>query len=195
LIVANDILQACKNNDSKAQYALYRLCHAPLLRVGLRYSGGDRQAALANVNAAFLNILQNLDNYKPHIPFEAWIRRIMINVVIDEFRKEKKHQNHLEVEEVAESLENEATTNESQAELNLSAEDIQRLIGLLPELTAKIFNLFAFDDFTHREIAEKLGISESASKWHLVKARNLLKKHLPSYIDNSQIQFQNEKFG
>lgn len=191
MTIPNDILQACKQNDTKAQYALYRLCHAPLMRVGLRYSGGDRQAALANVNAAFLNILQNLESYKPHIPFEAWIRRIMINVVIDEFRKEKKHQNHLDIEEL---IDNEYDTDNNEAEILLNAEDIQRLIGKLPPLTANIFNLFAFDDFTHREIAEKLNITESASKWHVVKARNILKKYLPSYIGNSFTQLQNEKF-
>lgn len=176
-----EILAACSQNDEKAQSALYRLCHGHLMRIGMRYAAGDRQAALANVNEAFLRILMNLHTYKTHVPFEAWIGRIMINVVIDAFRKQKSYQKYIENQDAEILVKYSDTTHDNEAEMNLNAADIQKLLGTLPELTAKIFNLFAFDDFTHREIAEQLGISESASKWHVVKARNILKNHLQSY--------------
>lgn len=170
------ILSDCLQNDTKAQSALYRLCHAHLMRIGLRYSAGDRQAALANVNMAFLKILQKLETYKSHIPFEAWIRRIMINVVIDDFRAQKNYQAHIQRQDMETISEQETYFEWNEAEIRLNAEDIQTLIGKLPPATAQIFNMFTFDDYTHREIAVELDITESASKWHVAKAKTILKK-------------------
>lgn len=170
------ILSDCLQNDTKAQSALYRLCHAHLMRIGLRYSGGDRQAALANVNMAFLKILQKLETYKSHVPFEAWIRRIMINVVIDDFRAQKTYQANIQRQDMETISESETFFEWNEAEIRLDAADIQALIGKLPPVTAQIFNMFTFDDYTHREIATELDMTESASKWHVAKAKTILKK-------------------
>ncbi len=148
------------------------------MRIGLRYSGGERQAALANVNMAFLKILQKLETYKSHIPFEAWIRRIMIHVVIDDFRAQKSYQANIQRQDMEVFSENENYFSENEAETRLDAADIQALIGKLPPATAQIFTLFTFDDYTHREIALQLEITESASKWHVAKAKTLLREYM-----------------
>ena len=82
------LLQACRKNDRKAQSQLYKSCFGLLMSVCIRYKN-DEAEARAVLNQGFLKILTNLDKYDSKIPFEAWIRRIMINTIIDEFRKIK----------------------------------------------------------------------------------------------------------
>ena len=75
----------------------------------------------------------------------------------------------------------------NEADQQLHAEDIRQLLKLLPEATAKVFNLFVFDEYTHKEIAELLGISEGTSKWHVSTARQILKKHLSNLLNRQKI--------
>jgi RNA polymerase sigma-70 factor (ECF subfamily) len=173
-------------NDRNAQSALYRVCYPILMRIGLRYATEDGMAPEL-VNMAFLKILQNLNKYVESVPFEAWIRRIMINTTIDEFRKNKKYK------EIFVKNENETWEDTShivdlnEADKILGAEDVQHLLQLLPDATRKVFNLFVFDEYTHKEIGELLGISEGTSKWHVSAARKELKQHLEKFILSSSI--------
>jgi RNA polymerase sigma factor (sigma-70 family) len=156
------------------------------MRIGLRYATEDGMAPEL-VNMAFLKILQNLNKYVESVPFEAWIRRIMINTTIDEFRKNKKYK------EIFVKNENELWEDASyimdlsEADKLLGAEDVQQLLQLLPDATRKVFNLFVFDDYTHKEIGELLGISEGTSKWHVSAARKELKQHVEKFILSSSI--------
>ena len=84
------LLQAAHQGDRKAQYALYRVCFPVLMAVCMRYRR-DEQEAVSALNSGFLKIINHLDRYRrDEVRFEAWIRRIMINTAIDEFRREKK---------------------------------------------------------------------------------------------------------
>lgn len=165
------LLKAAHGGDRKAQYALYRSCFPVLMSVGMRYRR-DKQDAVSAVNNGFLKIIQNLDKYKrDEVPFEAWIRRIMINAVIDEFRREKKWR---ELTVFAEDIER-AYPNEpiawNEAEQRLDVQHLEKLLRKLPPMTQQVFNLFALDGFTHHEISEMLGMSEGTSKWHVSHAR------------------------
>ena len=91
MTITAEILELARKGDRKAQYTLYRQCFPVLMSVCRRYNFGE-QDAVAVLNIAFLKIIQNLHRYSQEAPFEAWIRRIQINVVIDEFRKNKKWQ-------------------------------------------------------------------------------------------------------
>ena len=84
------ILLAAQRGDRKAQYQLYRICYPVLMAVCARYHR-DEQDAVSALNNGFLKITQKLDTWRSgEVPFEAWIRRIMINTLIDMFRREKK---------------------------------------------------------------------------------------------------------
>ena len=83
------LLADCQQGDRRAQFQLYKSCFSTLMSVGMRYKKDESESA-ATVNTAFLKILKNLDKYQSNVPFQAWIRRIMINTVIDEFRKNRK---------------------------------------------------------------------------------------------------------
>lgn len=168
------LLTAAHRGDRKAQYALYRACFPVLMAVCVRYRR-DEQEAVSALNQGFLKIINNLDRYRrEEVPFEAWIRRIMINTAIDEFRREKKWR---ELTVFAEDFERSFPEEPISWEDNHKRVDLQQLETLmrrLPPVTQQVFNLFALDGFSHKEIAEMLGMSEGTSKWHVNAARQKL---------------------
>jgi RNA polymerase sigma-70 factor (ECF subfamily) len=95
MIVDQELIQLCKKEDRRAQFNLYKQCYGILMAVCLRYER-NKEDAEELVNMGFLKIVTKLDKYNSSIPFEAWIRRIMINTVIDEFRRRKKEQETIE---------------------------------------------------------------------------------------------------
>lgn len=176
--VSAQLIALCIKQDRKAEYELYKLVYGYLMGICMRYSR-DKDSASEALNMGYMKILKNLDTYNPKIPFKMWIRRIMINTLIDEYRKIKR-----EREKVAYVENYYDSADFSEVNEAVSKMDYKHLldqINLLPEATRKVFNLFAIDGFGHKEIAELLGISEGTSKWHLNAARQKLKE----YIENN----------
>ncbi len=165
------LLQAAFKGDRKAQYALYRSCFPVLMAVCMRYRR-NQQDAVSAANSGFLKIIQNLDRYKrEEVPFEAWIRRIMINTVIDEFRREKKWRELTVFTEDIERAYPSEPIDWNEADQRLDIQHLEALLQRLPPMTQKVFNLFAIDGFSHQEISDMLGMSEGTSKWHVSTAR------------------------
>jgi RNA polymerase sigma factor (sigma-70 family) len=114
--------------------------------------------------------------YRHEVPFKAWLRRVMINTLINEYKKEKIHySNVLYVEDYTETKQY-SELNEFIS--NIDADYIYAFINKLPPATKQVFNLYFIDDFKHSEIAALLKISEGTSKWHLNAAREKLKTML-----------------
>jgi len=173
-----NLIALCIKQDRKAEYELYKLTYGYLMSICMRYSK-DKDTASESLNMGFLKILKNLGNYKPEIPFKAWIRRVMVNTLIDEYRKNVREREKVTyVEEYFDSSDF-SDVNEALSKINCN--QILEQIGLLPEATRKVFNLFAIDGYSHKEISELLSISEGTSKWHLNAARQKLKE----YIENT----------
>ena len=84
------LINDCIDRDRKAEFELYKLTYSYLMSICIRYTK-DSGKANEVLNMGFLKILTNLDKYQPEIPFKAWIRRVMINTLINEYKKEKKH--------------------------------------------------------------------------------------------------------
>ena len=171
--VSKDLIKRCRKNESKAQFELYKVCYGSLMAVCNRYEKNNEDAEEL-LNLAFYKILTKLDKYKPEIPFEAWARRITINTIIDEFRKKNKDQ-HQFVESFDHSLPL-SFMDFNEADQRFDAEDLERMIRDLPEMSQKVFNLYIVDGYNHKEIGEMLHISEGTSKWHLFTARKTLKE-------------------
>jgi len=172
--VNNSLIKDCLAGNRIAQFSLHKICYGSLMSVCVRYKV-DYEEAKSSVNAGFLKILNNLNRYDPKVPFEAWIKRIMINHVIDEFRKNRKVQELIEYTDFNEKqIPDMVDYNE--ADKVFDASDLESMIMSLPPVTKKVFNLFALDGYSHKEICKMLDISEGTSKWHVNSARKKLQE-------------------
>ncbi|MEO1261134.1 MAG: RNA polymerase sigma factor [Bacteroidota bacterium] len=163
-----------QRGDRRAQYQLYQRCYNVLMSVCLRYRRSEDEAA-AMLNMGFLKIVQNLKKYQENVPFEAWIRRIMINTLIDDFRKNRKVNELIEDRDFSDTDDLTGLVEFNTADLEFDASQLEAMIRSLPPMTMKVFNLYAIDGYNHKEVGKMLGISDGTSKWHLSSARSKLK--------------------
>lgn len=169
--------KGCLKQDKRAEHALYKACFQSLMSVCFRYTNNEDDAA-ALMNLAFFKILKNLSQYHTDKPFDKWAKSITINVIIDEFRSQKKDKemiNHVDMDNL---LSQHHPVDYNAAEIHLTADDIHRCLNKVPEASRMVLNLYVFEGLSHKEIAETFGITEGTSKWHLSNARNILKKLL-----------------
>ena len=180
-----DILKACIKGNRKAQFVFYKWCFAVLMPICLRYRNNQQDAG-SILNEGFFKILENLEKFDGKAPIEAWIKRIMINLLIDDFRKTRKYQQNIQSIEPEhfEFLSNGVDFNE--IELAIEAEELRAMVTGLPEMAAQVFNLYAIDGYQHKEIGDLLGISEGTSKWHLNQARKRLSAMLLERSEQSK---------
>lgn len=152
----------------------------------------DMQSAL---NQVYVKMIRNMNSYlkkKDTVPFELWMRKIAINHVVDEFRKNKKFREQIDLRDVHESEESHPSVQP-----HLEAEQLEQIreaIGQLSEMNRAVFNLFVVDGYGHDEIADMLKISAGTSKAHLHRAKKRLRellakeKKINQFIDNSIFQ-------
>ncbi len=135
---------------------------------------------------AFTKILDRIDQYKNEGSFEGWIRRVMVNESLSYLRKNKS----MYVETDIEALDKEP--NYEKLENHLEAQDLLNLISELPSGYRIVFNMYAIDGYSHKEIGEQLGINENTSKSQLSRARSVLQKKLLE-LDNVGMKESKEK--
>jgi RNA polymerase sigma factor (sigma-70 family) len=174
-----DLITACVNRERKAEYELYKLTYRYLMSICIRYANNKEEAEEA-LNIGFMKILHNLTKYRTEVPFKAWIRKIMINTLIDEYRKQKKH--NAQIKYVEEYIETSDFSDVNNALIKMNTEQIHKMIKQLPPTSQKVFNLYAIDGFAHKEIAELLDMSEGTSKWHLSFSRQQLKEMIEKMV-------------
>lgn len=167
------LLKDAARGDRRAQFQLYQRCYNVLMGVCVRYRDSKEEAA-AMLNEGFLKVVRHLEKYNREMPFEAWIRRIMINTLIDDFRKNRKVSELIEHHDFSDTNDHAHLVAFNLADMAFEAEELVAMIKNLPPVSQKVFNLFAIDGYSHREIGELLGITEGTSKWHLSFARQRL---------------------
>lgn len=173
MLVEQTLLLDCQNNVRRAQFELYHKCFGILMSICLRYEKNSQDAE-GLLNMGFLKIVTKLDKYNPDVPFEAWIRRIMINTIIDEFRKNKKAKESLEYTDFN-GVHESRSVSYNEADLLFDAEELENMIQTLPPVTQKVFNLHVLDGYSHKEIAADMEMSVGTSKWHVSNARKILR--------------------
>ena len=164
---------------------MYELLFNTLMNISTRYKHNKDDAA-ALVNEGFLKILNNIDKYKKEVPFEAWIKRIMINTAIDDFRKNHKT-NELFCNVEANAIDYLTTFETNLVEETISTEALEFMLSSLSTDMKMVFNLYEIDRYTHTEIAKKLNISERTSKRYLSAARIALQRMLPEAIGTKKV--------
>lgn len=178
----NDIIKGCLKNDRASQKALYEQHYSKMLGVCLRYAK-DKDTAKDVLHEGFFKVFNNLKNFNGSGSFEGWIRRIMVNTSIDHLRKNK--QNYLIVSTVYANDKASSVAEEIDDEdllLNINKEDILKAVQELTPAYRTVFNLYVIEEFSHKEIAEMLDISEGTSKSNLSKAKFNLRKNLMHLI-------------
>lgn len=183
MLIGDNLLNDCKKQDRRAQHELYKSCFPHLFKVAIRYSN-NKDDALTLLNNAFLKILTNLDKYKNEIPFIVWAKKVVINTVIDEYRKNKKYAEQHQLTDWSDEQEQNFYVNPERADKKFDLDDILKMVNGLSPATRSVFNLYVIDGYSHKEIAELLSISEGTSKWHLSEARKILVRKIESGILN-----------
>lgn len=183
--ITPEILKSCIRDDRKAINLLYEYGFRILMPICFRYNKNEEDARAA-YNTGFLKILKGLPKLDENANFNAWSRRIMTNSLIDEYRKNKKYNERIQKSDSDTELDyySKGVTNE--ADSNMGMENIMFLIKELPSATACVFNLYVIDGFSHKEVAEKLNMSEGTSKWHLSTARKMLREKLERLENQNQ---------
>ncbi len=169
-MIDKELIDGCIRKEPKAQEALYRALYGRMMAICSRYERNE-QDAVARMNEGFLKVLTNLGSRRPEVPFELWVRRIMINTVIDDFRKERQRK---DVERMDATVEEHTMSHVNDYLQHMEAEAFAALLQRVPDMSRQVFNLFAIDGYPHAEIATMLNISEGTSKWHVSHARKVL---------------------
>lgn len=165
------LIAGCLKEERWAQKKLYESFYQTMMGVCLRYAN-NKEDARDILDEGFIKVFRNLGRYQVGTSLEAWIRRIVINTCIDFYRKAIRHRT-----EDMEQARHEASKQED-AVSKCSAEDIMKAVQELPASYRAVFNLYAIEGYSHREIGELLGITESTSRSNLVKARMKLQDML-----------------
>ena len=166
------ILQGCLRDNRDSQRKLYEHFYGYAMNISLRYSR-NREEALEVLNDAFLKVFNNLNKYDQDYPFKGWLRRILINAAIDYHRVHHKHHMYVALDETQEL----ADTPLPLPEIGTTT-DVLPILQKLTPAYRMVFNLYVMEGYKHNEIAEMLGISSSASRSNLVRAKEKLRELL-----------------
>jgi len=137
------------------------------MATALRYAPSKEEASEV-LNDAFLKIFQSVHQFDMSKSFKPWLSRIVVNTAISRYRKEKKHLYQTDIEDA-----HYLPLDESALDI-LSAEEIIGMLQQLPEIYRITFNMYELEGFSHREIAESLGVTESTSRSNLSRAKSKL---------------------
>jgi RNA polymerase sigma-70 factor (ECF subfamily) len=165
----------CKKNDAKAQSQLYKLFSGKLFSLCLKYSKNHAEAEDV-LQDAFITVFKKINQFGNKGSFEGWIKRVTINTALQRYRSQGVYQivNEERIEDVVVEVE----------EDNLDMDYLLGLIQGLPDRYRLVFNLYALDDYSHKEIAEMLDISVGTSKSNLARARMILKEKIEKHKAN-----------
>ena len=171
-----NIIKGCLAGNRRDQELLYRRHAARLYAVCLQYSGNDEEARDI-LQEGFIKIFEHLHHYKHEGSFEGWMHRIVVNTALEKYRS--KH-NLYRVDDIDLIPEQDAAP-ETEDYAGLEAVDLLDIIRELPPKCRMVFNLFAIEGYSHKEIGEMVNISEGTSKSNLSRARIILQKKVSLY--------------
>lgn len=175
----DDIIIGCKKNDRVAQEQLYRNNYNLFLKLCARYAK-DMHDAEQLAQDGFLKIFHNIDSYQGNGSFDGWMRRIVVNTCLDYLKSKylKDNKQTYYPEEIAETGTN-ATGNLALEKFALK--ELLEIVQTLSPMSRTVFNLYAFEGYSHREISGMLEISEGTSQWHVNNARKNLQQKIKQH--------------
>ncbi|WP_298755313.1 RNA polymerase sigma factor [uncultured Psychroserpens sp.] len=166
------LIERCKKNDAQAQSQLYKLYASKLFSICLKYSRNYAEAE-DNLQDAYITIFKKFNQFKNQGSLEGWMKRITINTALQRYRSAGVFDiiNEDQIEDVNVEVDDD----------NISIDFLLNIIQELPDRYRLVFNLYALDDYSHKEIANLLDISTGTSKSNLARARLILKDKIEQY--------------
>ena len=178
-IIESDLLKGCMEGDRRMQEELYRRFSPRMYAVCLRYAGNAEEAEDI-LQEGFIKIFKKLDSFRSEGSFEGWVRRIFVNTAIEHFRRKRY------LMPVTEKEENTLEGKYLSVLDDLAARDILALVQELSPGYRTVFNMYVVEGYTHKEIADMLGISEGTSKSQLSRAKVILQDMVKKFIDHQR---------
>lgn len=171
------LIKSCIEGDRAAQKFLYERLAPRMFPVCIRYIG-DRETAEDVLQDGFITLFTHLDSYKGEGSFEGWARKIFVTTALMELRRKDA----LKMSDDLDVVKGMKAETVSQIQ-NIGYKDLMNLITQLPPGFRTVFNLYAVEGYTHKDIGEMLGISETTSRTQLSRARAWLQNNIKE-IDN-----------
>ena len=166
------LIEGCRKGDRRAQKELYDTYSRKMMGVCLRYVD-DRETARDLLQDGFVKVFTGLDSYAGSGSFEGWMRRIFVNCALEYLRRNDVLRESTDLDNTAELVQ-----PNSNAISDLSAAELMQLVHDLPAGFRTVFNMFAIEGYSHKEISEALGITESTSRSQYTRAKQLLQKKI-----------------
>ncbi|MDR2040782.1 MAG: sigma-70 family RNA polymerase sigma factor [Tannerella sp.] len=169
------LIAGCLKGDRKSQKELYDLYSRKMMGVCLRYAG-ERETARDLLQDGFVKVFTSLDRYAGTGTLEGWIRAVFVNNALEHLRKRDILRGSADLESLYEAPgEGETTLSK------MAAGELMTLVQSLPEGFRAVFNMYAIEGYSHKEIAGKLHITESTSRSQYVRARKWLQERIARY--------------
>jgi len=166
------LIDECLKGKSIAQQKLFEMFAPKMMGVCLRYMKSTDEAEDV-LQEGFIKVFSKLSGFQRNGSLEGWVRRIMVNTALDQIRKNEKFSNSSSISDQLYKFQIDDYTFE-----NLAAEDLLAMINAMPDGYKVVFNMFAIEGYSHKEISNTLGISENTSKSQYSRARAFLREKL-----------------
>lgn len=171
----DDLIRGCRENNRKIQEMLYRRYAKLMFNLCLLYES-DHDRSKDILQEAFIKIFSNIGNFDKKGSLKGWMRKIVTNTAIDHYRKNYSEAKFIPFENTIHPFSNEESVNSI-----LNKKDIISQVKRLPDGARMVFQLFAIEGYSHKEIAKLLNISEDTSKSQISRAKQLLQHWIGSY--------------
>jgi RNA polymerase sigma-70 factor (ECF subfamily) len=167
-----ELVKRCKAGERKAQEMLYKRFASKMLGVCCRYAN-DKMEAEDMLQNGFIRVFQKIGDFRGEGSFEGWVRRIMVHASIEYYRRNNKMMQLVDLDEAESEM-----SGNPLATARLEAKDLLLLVQRLSPGYRIVFNLYAIEGYSHKEIAAIVGITEGASKSQLSRARGILREQV-----------------
>lgn len=168
----NDLIDGCLRNDRKSQQALYNLFAPKMLAVCMYYATTKHEAEDVMIEG-FMQVFTHLDKYLGQGSLEHWIRQIMVNKAISNFRNNHKRYGYDIIDEEVEIADETANI-----ETQMTAQEILKIMQKMPELLKIVFNLRVFEEYSFKEIGKELNMEESSARVYFMRAKKWITEEI-----------------
>ena len=172
-------IEGCKRQDRKSQQLVYEKYARVMYGICLRYAS-EKEAAQDLLQDGFIKVFMNINSFENKGSFEGWMKRIFVNLALENIRKDKTKKMYSDDIENVSDLD---IIDEAEGDIDgITEDELLKMVQELPQGYRSVFNLYAIEDYSHKEISEMLGIAEGTSRSQYIRARALLQEKIKEYF-------------